>query len=143
MMYQTGTYRAPHNMTASMSPNKGANMTDTTNPPAGWYPNQYGQMQWWDGHQWGGINPVPTTQMKSTTVAYLLLIFLGSFGAHRFYLKDPATAVLMLLAWWGGWALTFTGIGFFIIGGVVIWWIIDLFLIPGMTRRANGLTLPN
>lgn len=118
-------------------------MTDTTNPPAGWYPNQYGQMQWWDGRQWGGINPVPTAQWKSTTVAYLLLIFLGSFGAHRFYLKDPATAVFMLLLCWIGWITVAFGVGVFLLGAWAVWFIIDLFLIPGMTRRVNGLTLPN
>ena len=23
----------------------------------GWYPNQYGQLQWWDGYQWGTLAP--------------------------------------------------------------------------------------
>lgn len=28
-------------------------MSETqTQTPAGWYPNQAGVMQWWDGHQW-------------------------------------------------------------------------------------------
>lgn len=124
---------------AAIIPSKGETMTVNTNPPAGWYPNQYGQLQWWDGTAWGGVHTVPAAQFRSATVAYLLLIFLGSFGAHRFYLRDKPTAWLMLLAWWGGWALTLTGVGFFIVGAVIIWWIIDLFLIPGMTARANGL----
>ncbi|MFD5599946.1 hypothetical protein ACFWHR_07795 [Leucobacter sp. NPDC058333] len=33
----------------------------TAQPPAGWYPNQFGQMQWWDGYAWGQIAaPAPS-----------------------------------------------------------------------------------
>jgi hypothetical protein len=61
----------------------------------------------------------------STAVAYILLLFLGLLGAHRFYLHKTGTAVAMLL-------LTLT-----ILGIVVsfIWAFVDLFLIPGMARE--------
>lgn len=114
----------------------------TTEQPTatpGWYPNQYGQMQWWDGHQWGAVHNIPTSQLKSAGIAYLLLILLGSFGAHRFYLRHTASAVTMTALWWGGWILTFAGIGIYLLGAVIIWWIIDLFLIPGMTRTTNRM----
>ncbi len=59
--------------------------------------------------------------MKSTFVAYLLWFFLGGLGAHRFYLGRPISAILFILT----------------LGGRTIWWIIDLFLIPGMVQIAN------
>ncbi|UOR02088.1 DUF2510 domain-containing protein [Leucobacter allii] len=32
-----------------------ANQVQPQQTPAGWYPNQFGQMQWWDGTQWGVV----------------------------------------------------------------------------------------
>ncbi len=53
-------------------------------------------------------------------IGYGLWIF-GFTGAHRFYYGKPITGTI--------WFFTF---GFFLIG-----WVIDLFLIPGMDRRAD------
>lgn len=33
---------------------------------------------------------------KNLVVAYLLLVFLGAFGAHRFYFKKTATGFFQL-----------------------------------------------
>jgi TM2 domain-containing membrane protein YozV len=62
--------------------------------------------------------------MKSTTTAYLLwlLIFVGLGGIHRIYAGRVITGLIWL----------FTG-GLFLVGQVI-----DLFLIPGMIRRANS-----
>ncbi|MDQ7052758.1 MAG: NINE protein [candidate division KSB1 bacterium] len=60
-------------------------------------------------------------QEKSVGVAYLLWLFFGPLGIHRFYLGKTVTGVIWLL----------TG-GLFAIG-----WIIDLFLIPGMVETYN------
>lgn len=60
----------------------------------------------------------PDTHSK--TIGYLLWIF-GFTGAHRFYYGKPITGVLWFLT------LGLAGIG----------WLIDLFLIPGMDRRAD------
>jgi len=58
-------------------------------------------------------------QTHSKTIGYLLWIF-GFFGAHRFYFGRRVTGVI--------WFFT---AGLFFIG-----WIVDLFLIPGMERKA-------
>lgn len=53
-------------------------------------------------------------------IGYLLWIF-GFMGAHRFYYGRPVTGTLY----------------FFTLGLLLIGWIIDLFLIPGMDREAD------
>ena len=64
------------------------------------------------------MNNTSTTHI--TPLGYILWIF-GFSGAHRFYFGKPVTGTI--------WFLTF---GLFGIG-----WLIDLFLIPGMTREAD------
>jgi TM2 domain-containing membrane protein YozV len=56
----------------------------------------------------------------SKTIGYLLWIF-GFTGAHRFYYGRPITGTI-----W-----------FFTLGLLGIGWFIDLFLIPGMDRKAD------
>ena len=64
------------------------------------------------------MNQHPDTHRK--LVGYLLWIF-GFTGAHRFYYGKPVSGTI----WF------FTG------GLLLIGWIIDLFLIPGMDRAAD------
>ena len=60
-----------------------------------------------------------STPEKSRTVAFLLALFLGGFGAHRFYAGKPGSAIAMLL-------LTLTFFGAIISG---IWALCDCFVI--------------
>ena len=62
---------------------------------------------------------------RNIVVAYLLLIFLGVLGAHRFYMGRTGSAVAMLV-------LTLTVVGILV---TMIWAFIDLFLLPGMARE--------
>lgn len=68
---------------------------------------------------------------KSTGVAYLLWLFLGGFGGHRFYLGKTGTAVVQLII---------TLIGCFTIFPLIItgiWLLIDAFLIPGIIQASS------
>ena len=56
----------------------------------------------------------------SVVIGYVTWIF-GFFGMHRFYYGKPVTGTI-----W-----------FFTLGLLFIGWIIDLFLIPGMERKAE------
>ncbi len=56
----------------------------------------------------------------SKTIGYILWIF-GFTGSHRFYFGKPITGTIWLC----------TG-GLFLVG-----WIVDLFLIPGMEKKAE------
>jgi len=38
--------------------------------------------------------------MKSKSVAFLLALFLGGLGAHKFYMEKPGMGVLYLLFCW-------------------------------------------
>jgi len=60
------------------------------------------------------------SETHSVLVGYILWIF-GFMGSHRFYFGKPITGTV-----W-----------FFTLGLLGIGWIIDLFLIPGMARRAD------
>jgi uncharacterized RDD family membrane protein YckC len=60
---------------------------------------------------------------KSKSTTFLLCYFFGGLGVHRFYLGKLITGILMLL----------TG------GGLVIWWLIDLYrIITGRLKDKQG-----
>jgi TM2 domain-containing membrane protein YozV len=64
-------------------------------------------------------------EKPSSGTAYLLCLFLGTLGAHRFYLGQTGTAVVMLI-------LSITLFGLLISGP---WAVIDLFLISGIIQK--------
>ena len=75
---------------------------------------------------------------RNKIVAAVLAFFLGTLGIHRFYLGRTMSGVVMLLITALSWALSliFIGhLGFLLVG---IWLFVDIFLIPGMTRRYNN-----
>lgn len=76
-----------------------------------------------------------SNEKKPTGVAYLLWIFLGGFGAHRFYLGKVGSGVAQLILIMGGLLLStiLIGIPMVIAGG--IWLLIDLFLITGIISQ--------
>ena len=74
---------------------------------------------------------------KSVGVAYLLLIFLGGFGAHRFYLGESGTGAAQLILLIVGWLTVIVGVGLLLLLVLGIWLFVDLFLIPGIAREKN------
>ncbi len=56
----------------------------------------------------------------SKTIGYILWIF-GFMGAHRFYYGRPVSGTIY----------------FFTLGLLLVGWIVDLFLIPGMDQEAD------
>ena len=87
---------------------------------------------------------------KSPLVAYLLLIFVGWFGVHRFYLGKTGTGVAMLVLSLVGFLTVAIGVGLIPLLVVGIWCLVDLFLIPGMVvaskdqlrQRLSGAMAP-
>ena len=71
-------------------------------------------------------------QKKSITAAYVLWLFVGFLGIHRFYLGRSGTGFAQLLLTFGGFASG--GLLWAVLG---VWWLVDAFLIPGMTERRN------
>ena len=62
------------------------------------------------------------TETHNTIIGYIMWLLGGIVGYHRFYYGKPVSGIIWLLT------LGIAGIG----------WIVDLFLVPGMNREANG-----
>lgn len=69
------------------------------------------------------INELYSPRPKYVPLALVLCIFLGLFGAHRFYLGKTLTASLMFLT----------------AGGCLVWWIVDIVRIRKLVRQHNSL----
>ena len=66
------------------------------------------------------------TSEKGFIPTLLLCLLLGGFGAHRFYVGKPLTAILMILT----------------LGGIGIWALIDLIVIAtGGFKDSKGLKI--
>ncbi|MCR9070842.1 MAG: TM2 domain-containing protein [Alphaproteobacteria bacterium] len=78
---------------------------------------------------------------KSMLIAYLLWFFLGvPFAVHRFYLGDVKSALVMLGMWivFGAVSTLTLGVGSVLLIVPGLWWLLDMFLIPGIVRRKNN-----
>ena len=64
--------------------------------------------------------PNANTDTHSKLIGYILWIF-GFMGAHRFYYGRPISGTIY----------------FFTLGLLLVGWLVDLFLIPGMDRDAD------
>lgn len=77
---------------------------------------------------------------KSMLLAYVLWHFGSAIAAHRFYLGAYQSALMLSGLFWGGLVLMllWPPLGLVSLAGWLIWLLADLFLIPGLTRRANA-----
>ncbi len=79
-------------------------------------------------------------EAKSIGVAYLLAIFVGGLGIHRFYLgRSGSGAAMLILLILGVMTVAFV-IGAIPLLVVGVWAIVDLFLIPGMVAAQKEAT---
>lgn len=63
---------------------------------------------------------------KSQLLAFLLCLFLGLYGGHRYYVGKWKSGVVMMMT----------------LGGFTVWWVIDLIIIlSGRFEDANGQRL--
>lgn len=74
---------------------------------------------------------------KSAGVAYLLWLFLGFFGAHRFYTGRTGSGAAMLVVTLISYLLTFVLIGYLPLAFIFLVWVVDAFQIPGWIRDHN------
>jgi len=75
-------------------------------------------------------------ERKSVVAAYLLLLFLGGFGIHNFYLGRIVLGIIELILGVLGWTLIFAaGLGFLFLVPLGILLLIDLFIIPGGIKK--------
>ena len=70
-------------------------------------------------------NPIGTDE-RNLVLAYLFCIFLGFFGAHRFYLGQMIIGIVYFLTF-----------GLFGIG-----WFVDLFILPDLVHARNQRRFP-
>ena len=99
-----------------------------------------------------GAREIPTgpffvREEKSIALAYVLWFLFGGFSAHRFYVGATTTACIQLFLNVGGIVMLLSGaasndisgigFGFMMIATAGIWLIVDIFLIPGLCRRAG------
>lgn len=81
------------------------------------------------------LNSEMEKNKKSTGVAYALWFFLGTLGAHKFYLKNTVWGIVYIALFVLGWATVAVGVGaafFFALG---IFLLYDLFTIPRQIRK--------
>jgi TM2 domain-containing membrane protein YozV len=76
-----------------------------------------------------------TNTGKSTTAAWLLWFFLGSVGAHRFYLGKTGSGIGMAGLFVGSCVLTLVLIGLVGFVALGVWWIVDAFLMSGWLKQ--------
>ena len=92
---------------------------------------------------------IPPTQRgvsrKSIPLAYLLWVLLGTFGAHRLYLKRYTTGTVLMttalssfLLISGVFGQTLARVGYVTVLIPMAWALVDLFLIPGLKRKHDA-----
>ncbi|MGC5076076.1 NINE protein [Agrococcus sp. DT81.2] len=87
------------------------------------------------------VHHVVHAPAKELSVAYLLLFFLGTCGAHRFYLGRNGSAIGMLSLTVIGIVTAMVLVGFVLLAAVAVWWFVDIFRTPGMVREENRRAL--
>lgn len=128
---------------ASQSDYRSASIISNSNSRVGETPNVAGQSS----------DIAKLNDTVSIGLAYLLLIFLGMFGVHRFYLARGGSGFAMLGLFIVGMITTIASstdaaaatLSMLIWGTLLIWLLIDLFTIPSMVatnRQSSQMNSP-
>jgi hypothetical protein len=75
------------------------------------------------------IESLVDREAKKPVVAYIFWLFLGWFGAHRFYAGRPKSAFAML-------ALSLSAVGLPV---SILWWLADAFVLPSILHEEREL----
>ncbi|MEX3611417.1 TM2 domain-containing protein [Rothia sp. LK2588] len=86
--------------------------------------------------------PVYVVHQKSLLISYLLWFFVGVFGGHKLYLRQPFMALLYLTLHGLAWLLMPIGIGLIFAGLLGILMFVDLFTMPIRVGIMNALARP-
>jgi TM2 domain-containing membrane protein YozV len=100
---------------------------------ARWNPVQWNQAQG-NQLQWNPNRPAP----RDLAVAYALLVLLGTFGLHKFYLRSNGPGGFYLALGLIGWGTCWLSSGLLLL--VLLWFmlLVDFATLPGQVRRANA-----
>lgn len=80
-----------------------------------------------------GLNnqqPTVVVKQKSLIIAYILWFFLGLFGIHKFYLRQPLMGIFYLSLHGIGWLTAPIFIGYFFFGLLGLLLLLDIFTMP-------------
>lgn len=83
--------------------------------------------------------PVYVVQAKSTVLAYVLWFFLGTFGIHKFYLRQPIMGLLYLFLFSIGSLTVSILIGWLFLIPLGLLLILDIFTMPLRIAITNSL----
>ena len=86
------------------------------------------------------VKEFPNTEPKSNTTAHLLLFLFGWLGAHRLYINERTSGVLMLALLLLSVLMLFANLG--VAGFVVLffWWVLDVFTLHQRVQKQNEIT---
>ena len=82
-------------------------------------------------------HPVLPTPYKDSTAAWLLWFFLGSFGAHHFYLGRTKWGVAYAVGFVLSWLFTVVLIGFLGLIALFVLWIVDATQMTNRLQQYN------
>lgn len=96
------------------------------------------------GQQFGGGGPgaapagPPVVGGKSVLLAYVLWLFLGWLGIHKFYLRQPVWGLIYLFLGGLGWTLAGVGVGILFLIPWMLLMFLDIFTMPFRTALVNA-----
>jgi TM2 domain-containing membrane protein YozV len=80
----------------------------------------------------------PVRPVKDLTIAYLFLVFLGTLGVHKFYVRRPLAGALYLVLGALFWALMGIFVGWLFLVPLLPLLVWDLVTLPVQVRKANA-----